>query len=148
MIRLRKSKANELHVFVEMEQQSHARKFINGADLETHRNNFTDPNIIYLSIENSSGELAGYFILASNPGDKLVEFRRVLIDQDHRGIGQLAISQMEDFCRTELGCDRIWLDVYEDNEKGRHIYEKLGYRCFKEGNYQNRKLLYFDKDLR
>jgi len=148
VIRLRKSEADELQVFVEMEQQSHAKKFINGDGLETHRNNFTDSNITYLSIENSSGELAGYFILASIPGDKLVEFRRVLIDQDHRGIGQLAITEMEGYCRDELGCDRIWLDVYEDNAKGRHIYEKLGYRRFREGSYQGRKLLYYHKDLR
>lgn len=130
-----------------MEQQSHATKFINGADLETHRENFADPNIIYLSIETSSGALAGYFILALNHGDKLVEFRRVLIDQDHRGIGQLAISQMEKYCRTELGADRMWLDVYEDNAKGRHIYKKLGYRCFREGSYLGRKILYLGKNL-
>ena len=148
MIRLRKSVVNELQVFVEMEQQSHAKRFINSDGLETHQKNFADRNIIYLSIENNDGELAGYFILASNPGDKLVEFRRVLIDQSHRGLGQLAITAMEIFCRDELGCDRIWLDVYEDNAKGRHIYEKLGYRRFKEGSYQDRKLLYYHKDLR
>jgi RimJ/RimL family protein N-acetyltransferase len=148
VIRLRKSEAVELQVFVEMELQSHARNFINSEDLETHQKNFADRNIIYLSIDNSDGRLAGYFILASNPDDHLVEFRRVLIDQDHRGIGQSAITAMASYCRDELGFDRIWLDVYEDNAKGRHIYEKLGYKRFKEGSYQGRKILYYHKDLR
>jgi RimJ/RimL family protein N-acetyltransferase len=148
VIRLRKSEAVELQVFVEMEQQSHASNFINSEDLETHQKNFADRNIIYLSIDKGDGRLAGYFILASNPGDRLVEFRRVLIDQDHRGIGQSAITAMEGYCRDELDCDRIWLDAYEDNARGRHIYEKLGYKRFKEGSYQGRKILYYHKDLR
>ena len=147
MIKLRQSREEELSKFVELEHQPHAAAFINGSDLLTHQSNFRDQNIIYLSIDNSGGELAGYFILALDTANGEVEFRRILIDQDQRGIGQIAIEQMERYCREELGFKKIWLDVYEDNVKGKHIYEKLGYEFFKEGSCNDRKLLYYQKTL-
>ena len=147
MIKLRESEEEELKIFVEMEEQPHAKKFINGTDLETHKNNFKDHNIIYLSIENKNGELVGYFILAVEPSNGDVEFRRILIDENQLGIGQIAIAKMENYCREELSCKRIWLDVYEENIKGKCIYEKLGYKRFKKGVSNDRKLFYYQKAL-
>lgn len=130
-----------------MERQAHAQAFVNSSSVETHRRNFADKNIVYLSIENEVGRLAGYFILALEADRKTVEFRRVLIDEDERGIGQEAIMEMELYCKKQLGADRIWLDVYEDNQKGKHVYEKLGYKRFKEGKSGDRVLFYYEKSL-
>jgi GNAT superfamily N-acetyltransferase len=69
------------------------------------------------------------------------------IDQNQRGIGQIAITKMEQYCRDTLKGGRLWLDVYEDNAKGKHIYEKLDYQQFKMEMYNDRKLLYYQKDL-
>lgn len=146
MVKLRESKRQELKIFVEMELQPHAHAFINATDIITHQRNFAEPGIVYLSIVKDS-ELAGYFILAKAPGDEDIEFRRVLIDQNRRGIGQIAIARMEQYCRDNLNGKRIWLDVYEDNARGKHIYEKLGYQQFKRGMYNGRHILYYQKDL-
>jgi RimJ/RimL family protein N-acetyltransferase len=147
MIILRKSHKNELKTFAAMEQQPHAETFINGVELATHQRDFDNDEIIYLSIENDKHELVGYFILAMAPGDKTVEFRRILIDQHQRGIGQIAIEKMENYCREVLKARRVWLDVYEDNLKGKHIYEKLGYQFFEESELDGRKLLFYRKVL-
>ena len=147
MIKLRESKQEELETFMKMEQQPHAKAFINGTDFVTHQRNFKDRNITYLSIISKNGDLAGYFILAFASTKNEVEFRRILIDQHHRGIGQVAISKMETYCREKLGYKSIWLDVYEENVKGMHIYEKLGYKRFREEKYNGRKLLFYKKSL-
>jgi len=147
MVNIRESKEIELEGFVEMEQQPHAKEFVNGNDLVTHKRNFLDRNLIYLSIENNQGELAGYFILAFEPSEKIIEFRRIVIDQSQRGIETIAIMKMESYCRDQLCCKRIWLDVYDDNERGKHIYEKLGYKYFNDGYHNNRKLLFYQKHL-
>lgn len=146
MIILRKSNKDELKVFVEMENQAHAKSFINGTDLTTHLRDIERHDICYLSITDGKN-LVGYFILALDSSTKDVEFRRILIDQHHRGIGQIAISKMEAFCREQLDYKRIWLDVYAENAKGIYIYEKLGYQQFKQGTYNNRKLFYYEKSL-
>ncbi len=147
MTTLRKSTYEELTAFCDIEKQVHAQAFINSSSLETHRKNFANKNIVYLSIENKAGSLAGYFILALEADRKTVEFRRIIIDENERGIGQEAIREMELYCKKQLAAKRIWLDVYEDNEKGKHIYEKLGYKRFKQGKYGDRVLFYYEKTL-
>ena len=77
----------------------------------------------------------------------VVEFRRIVVSCRGIGIGQAAIPAMEVYCREQLHCRRIWLDVFDSNPRGRHIYQKLGYRLFDTGELEGRKLLYMDKSL-
>lgn len=147
MITLRSSSEEELKVFVGMELQTHAINFVNSMDLDTHIKKFKKPNVIYLSIENSNSEVSGYFILVIEPDTESVEFQRIVIDENCRGVGQIAITQMENYCRNKLHSKRIWLDVYEDNLVGKHIYEKLGYKKFKESTVDERALLFYQKML-
>ena len=147
MITLRLSKRDELEIFDEMDRQDHARNFVIQTGLETHQKYFRDPKITYLSIENRSGEFCGYFILVFEPDTESVEFRRILIDQNKRGIGQAAITAMESYCKNEFNVKRIWLDVFEDNDIGKHIYKKMGYIRFKENLLEGRKLYFYEKIL-
>ena len=147
MTSLRLSTKEELEIFDEMDRQNHAVNFVTQTGIEVHQKYYDDPDITYLSIVSSRGELSGYFVLVSEPDTASVEFRRILIDQDKRGLGQTAIVEMENYCRREFGVNRIWLDVYEDNAIGRHVYEKLGYQQFKEEPEAGRKLLFYEKAL-
>ena len=145
MVTLRLSKENELQLFVDMEHQAHANRFVNCADLLSHQSHFNDARVIYLSILNNKQNVSGYFILKIEADNNSVEFNRIVIDENSRGIGQIAITAMEEYCCSVLNTKRIWLDVYEDNFVGRHIYEKLGYDRFKEGLNNGRKLLFYQK---
>lgn len=145
MITLRRSNKSELEIFDEIDHQDHASNFITQIGLKAHQNYFEEPNVIYLSIENDAKELAGYIVLVVESDHESIEFRRISIDHKKRGVGQLAIKEMESFSKKELGAKRIWLDVFEDNNVGRYIYKKLGYRSFKEGITQGRKILFYEK---
>ena len=147
MISLRPSTRIELASFDEMDRQQHARNFITQIGLETHQDFFDEPSITYLSSVNNKGELAGYFVLVMESDQRNLEFRRIAIDQAKRGIGQEAIREMERYCRSRLGVKRIWLDVFEDNVIGRHIYEKLGYTYFKTESLEGRALLFYETSL-
>ncbi len=147
MISLRPSKRDELELFDKMDRQCHANRFVYQTGFKTHQDYFSNPDITYLSIENSCGEFSGYFILVVEPETESVEFRRILIDQSKRGVGQMAIFEMESYCRKKLNVKRIWLDVYDDNTIGKHIYEKMGYQQFKVHLVEGRKLLFYEKAL-
>lgn len=144
-ISLRPSIRDELEHFDSMDRQIHANRFVNQTGLQTHRAWFEDPAIHYLSIVDDQSGFYGYFILVRESDGESIEFRRILIDQNCRGVGQAAIVEMEDYCRRELAASRIWLDVYEDNAIGRHVYEKLGYRRFDAQDYEGRRLLFYEK---
>jgi diamine N-acetyltransferase len=146
-IELRRAREHELKKFDVLDRQAHASRFVIQTGLATHLQNFRHPDITYLSIERA-GDFCGYFILVREAQTDSVEFRRILIDRNRRGAGQAAIVAMENYCRENWNPKRIWLDVFEDNEIGRHIYQKLGYLRFREEMFDGRKLLFFEKQLR
>ena len=144
---LRPSTKSELATFDQLDRQNHAVNFVARTGLKLHETYFDDPNIRYLSIENSMGELSGYFILVVEALNQSVEFRRVLIDHNNLGICQTAITEMEKYCKNNLKAKRIWLDVYQDNAIGKHIYEKFGYTKFKQQAEGERVLQFYEKTL-
>jgi ribosomal protein S18 acetylase RimI-like enzyme len=146
MIRLRPSSREELDRFDAMDRQAHACDYVLQTGIKTHRHYFDDPRITYLSIEDD-GEFCGYFILVFDTVNASVEFRRILVDQHRRGIGQPAIAEMERYCKRALAAERIWLDVFEDNEVGIHIYQKMGYARFKQALIDGRRLYFYEKAL-
>lgn len=128
-----------------MGYQNHVGTYLNLKSLKTHKNEFNKNNIFYLSIISSSGLLAGYFILRKEKNTKTVQFKRILIDEKHLGIGQEAILAMEKYCASELNANRIWLDVYERNSKAIYIYEKLGYKQFEKNIQNSETVLFYEK---
>ncbi len=146
MIKLHESRFDEIPLFVEMETADDTAGFIFGWNETRHLEEMRKDEVIYLSILRD-GNIAGFFILAVEPDGKTVEFRRIVVSKKGKGIGQEAIAAMENYCRSELGLTRIWLDVVDFNARGIHIYEKLAYERFKTGEQEGKRLIYFRKNL-
>jgi RimJ/RimL family protein N-acetyltransferase len=145
-IYLRKAVPEDIPSFVTMESADKTAPFIIPYSLEKHWVEIEKPDIIYLSIL-ADHKIVGFIIININQVSSNVEFRRIVVASKGQGIGQAAISKMEQYCLTELGCRRIWLDVFEFNETGRYLYEKMGYQYFKPAAYDDKKLLYYEKLL-
>lgn len=45
-----------------------------------------------------------------------------------RGLGQAALRELLRIAFEEVKLHKVWLVVFRSNEKGRHIYEKCGFR--------------------
>ncbi|RZV48875.1 MAG: N-acetyltransferase [Pseudomonadales bacterium] len=146
MIELRDTVADELATFCEMDRDADTREHITLYSLKEHQREFERADIVYLSIYAAS-KLAGYFILALDPDSRSVEFRRIVVSAKGSGIGQAAIAAMETYCIERLQRQRIWLDVFESNSRGRHIYQKLGYRQCDNAESDGRNLLLMQKHL-
>ena len=147
MVTLRPARYSELEKFCEMDLQSHARRFVTGGSLEIHQRDFHCDDTHYLSIVDVHDVLVGYFLLVVESDGETINFHRIVVDQDARGIGQQAITEMLRFCRQQLGATKVWLDVFDDNPRGIHIYEKLGFERFKSELFQGRSLHFYRKTL-
>ena len=136
----------ELSEFAGMETAPDTGEYILAYDAARHRAEFERDDIVYLSICRQK-ELVGFFILALDPDPDSVELRRIVVAERGQGIAQAAIPLMENYCRDVLGRGRVWLDVFDFNQRGRHVYEKLGYRYFDRGDLDGKTLLFFDKAI-
>lgn len=146
MIELRESRQDELGFFCELEQETDAAEFVLSYSLAQHRAEYQRAETLYLSIIDGEAVL-GFFILALDPDQISVEFRRIVVADREQGTGQRAILAMEEFCRDRLRRQRVWLDVFESNQRALHVYEKLGYSCFDTGELNGKPLRYYHKPL-
>jgi len=144
MVNLRASSEKDISTFIEMEKSDGTALYITPYSFQQHQQEMRQSEVIYLSIM-SNEALAGFIILATNADLVSVEFRRIVVASKGNGIGQLAIEAMEVYCTDVLNCSRIWLDVFESNKRGQHIYQKRGYRKFKSEPYGDNILLYMEK---
>lgn len=137
---------DQLSLFHALEQDEETAPYILPTTLEQHRQAFAREEIIYLSIQNGA-TLAGYFILALDSDGSSVELRRIVVGDKGRGTGQAAMRALETWCLENLRRRRIWLDVFDFNSRGRHVYSSLGYRFFEQRDFEGKALLFFEKDL-
>ena len=146
MIEVSESRSNELKHFCSMEQDRDAAPNIVAYSLEQHLAEYNHSDIVYLSIYDNH-ELAGFFILALDSDNTSVEFRRIVVARRDNGIGQQAISLMETYCREHLKRSRVWLDVFNFNQRGKHVYVKLGYQLFDQKDFHGQTLLCYQKSI-
>lgn len=130
-----------------MVRQNHVGDFLRFIPLKIHESNYRNNQYIYLSVVNASNCLAGYIIISIEKHAEQVQLKRVLIDEKNLGIGRAAIILAEQYCVHTLKTQSIWLDVYQDNVKAIQVYEKLGYKKYKEGIENNRSVVFFEKNL-
>ncbi|MBT2774280.1 GNAT family N-acetyltransferase [Halomonas sp. ISL-60] len=136
----------DAYLFAAMEQAEDTKQYILPYTEVEHAQNMLAPSFVYLRILDAD-ELVGFMILVLDLDMVSVEFRRIVIRAKSRGVGQSAIAEMEQFCLSVLQRQRVWLDVFEYNSRGRHIYEKLGYKNCGQGEHKGKKLLIYDKEL-
>ncbi|KZX02011.1 histone acetyltransferase [Pseudoalteromonas luteoviolacea] len=145
MLELLQSQPEEVGAFIAMEQESSTLAHIIPYAKEAHLEAMSNEHIVYLSIY-AEQKLAGFMILAIVQ-EKSVEFRRIVISNKGKGVGQKAVALMEAYCVESLKRKHIWLDVFEKNARGIHIYTKLGYSQFDEAIHAGSKLILMEKSL-
>ena len=144
MLELRESKPGELAAFSAMEQDVDTIAYIKPGTPQQHLAEFNREDVVYLSIYENQ-KLAGFFLLCLDADGNSVEFRRIVIADKGNGLGQQAIPAMERYCRERLQRRRIWLDVFDFNHCGQHVYHKLGYRQFGRACFEGKPLLCYQK---
>ena len=146
MVTVERAPVQDASLFAQLEQAPDTKQFVLPYSETEHARNILNSSFVYLRILDA-GELVGFLILVLDSEPNSVEFRRAVVSDKGKGVGQSAITAMEQFCRTQLQRTRVWLDVFEYNNRGRHIYEKLGYERYGESDHEGRRLLLYQKRL-
>lgn len=61
-----------------------------------------------------------------SPG-RSIELRRNIVDQPGQGLGGAFIRSLTDHVFEERDAHRFWLNVYEENERARRVYQREGF---------------------
>lgn len=103
--------------------------YVHSYNKAKHIKLLSDDNCFHLSIRRlDNNNMIGHMILfGGESSDKVLEFRRLTIDEKGQGFGKEAVKLLKIFCFEELKYHRLWLDVYSDNKRAIHVYESEGF---------------------
>ena len=104
--------------------------FVHKYSKEKHLKLLVSNDCLHLSIKRlDNDKLIGHIVLfgLTNP-NKVLEFRRITINEKGFGFGREAIKLIKQFCFDKLNYHRVWLDVYDDNEIAIKLYESEGFK--------------------
>jgi diamine N-acetyltransferase len=124
---LRRAITQDLPFLLELEQRFFILGLVNRDDADTHRQKMADTNCAYFIAEEAYGRV-GYVVLHGlTEASRSVELQRIAVAEPGRGLGRLTLTLVIEKVFRELGANRLWLDVFEDNHRARHVYREAGF---------------------
>jgi len=129
-IGLLKTRLEDIEGIVRLENEDEHKSFIFPYTREQHMNTMEDDNMEHLTVwDKPSGKIVGFIILCGikNP-NKSLEFRRIVISEKGKGIGRQCIQIIKEYCFITLKFHKLWLDVFQDNERASNLYKSEGFR--------------------
>lgn len=119
--------AEDIPTVIEIESHKDNRDFLWIGTWDQHLAEIEDPNqMLLLFRTKEDGRIVGYALARIHPKSDVFELRRIAITEKGMGFGKESIQAIMHYAFTELGANRLWLDVYSDNLIGIRLYESLG----------------------
>jgi diamine N-acetyltransferase len=113
---------------VALERTPGARQFVGQWTEERHRATLAGADARYLVSESGSGALQAYVILRGLSEESgAIELKRIVVAETMRGLGRRVLIEVIRMVFEDFHAHRLFLDVYEDNARARHLYESLGF---------------------
>ena len=75
-------------------------------------------------------KLIGFTMFGWNEEEEIYKLCRIMIDRkfQNKGYGTQAIKMILDEMKARFGCKEVYLSTEPENERGKHVYEKVGFR--------------------
>jgi RimJ/RimL family protein N-acetyltransferase len=106
-----------------------AREFVGQWSEERHRTTLSGGDAHYYVSETEWGEVQAYAILRGiQETSRAIELKRIVVAVPERGLGRRVLKELVRIAFRELNAHRLFLDVYDDNARARHLYESLGFQ--------------------
>ncbi len=126
---LRIAVPDDVLAILRLESSPVARGFVGQWSEERHRTTVVSADARYYVSETERGEIEAYAILRGLREDsRSIELKRIVVGVPERGLGRRVLTEILRIAFEELGAHRLFLDVFEDNARARHLYETLGFK--------------------
>ena len=124
---LRRATPSDLPFLLEVEQRFSSQGLVHSDDGDTHQRKMNDADCAYFIAEEQDAPV-GYVVLRGlTAGNRSVELQRIAVAEPGRGHGRRALTLAIDKAFREFGAHRVWLDVFQDNRRARHVYQEAGF---------------------
>ena len=127
VVRLRPTRESDLDFVLRLEADTDTAPFIHAWPIGEHRAAIADPDVAHWIIEEADERVRVGFVILKGLGTEVIEFRRIAISEKGRGYGTHAVRLAKEAVFGKMGARRLWLDVYDFNDRARTMYEAEGF---------------------
>jgi RimJ/RimL family protein N-acetyltransferase len=125
---LRPARPADIPRIAALERLPEARNFVGQWSEERHFETMTGGDARYFVNEADGGELQAFAILRGlAETSRSIELKRIVVATPERGLGRKILEELIRKAFEEFKAHRLFLDVFEDNPRARHLYESLGF---------------------
>lgn len=120
----------EIDEIIAIESHEENRDYLWIGTAEEHNDEISDPNHMLLIFRHKeTSETKGYALIRLDFKSHIFEVRRIAITDKGKGFGKESMLALIKYAFEEAQTNRLWLDVYPDNEIGIKLYESIGMHC-------------------
>jgi diamine N-acetyltransferase len=141
---LRLATTADMPSIIALERAPLARNFVGQWSEERHLATLTGGDARYFVSESESGEVQAYAILRGlNENSRSIELKRIVVATPEQGLGRKILVELIRIAFEEFHAHRLFLDVFDDNARARHLYESFGFQyegvmreaAYRDGQY-------------
>lgn len=126
---IRKALPDDILSIARIERNPEFRTLVGNWPEDKHREMLADPDAAYWVVESPTGQVAGFCILRGLQSEhRSVEIKRIVVAVPNKGVGKQFLSFVLEQAFDAYRAHRVWLDVFEDNSRARHVYREIGFR--------------------
>jgi diamine N-acetyltransferase len=125
---LRPATPEDIPAIVALERLPESTRFVGQWSEERHRATLAGPDARYFVVESETSLLCAFAILrglAETSGS--IELKRLVVHPPGQGLGRQILAELIRMAFEEFRAHRLFLDVFDDNARTRHIYESVGF---------------------
>ncbi len=124
---IRDAVATDIPAIYAVEHMPEFHTFVGTWSMDEHEAALADRNNRYLLLQDEKGQAAGYAILRGVFSGS-VELKRLAVVTPGKGWGRQLLRFAAHRAFEDFKAHRLYLDVYVDNRRARHVYESFGFK--------------------
>lgn len=118
---------DDIEYVMRLERAEGNRDFVFQNTYEEHKSNIdSTENMLFIVQDIESSEKSAFILCSYKRPYDSFELRRIVIETKCKGTGSELISALIKYAFEVVKANRFWLDVFTDNERAVHLYNKLG----------------------
>lgn len=116
----------DIYDIISIEKDKENKDYIWLGTYADHLWEINDPNhLLFIIKERDTDKTVGFSLIGLDFKSNKFEIRRIAITKKGIGYGKETMKALIQYAFEEMDTNRLWLDVYPDNEIGIKLYESL-----------------------
>jgi diamine N-acetyltransferase len=131
-MRFRRATVSDIPRICALERLPQFRTLVGSWPEDEHLKTLANPDAAYIVAGDQQGQVDAFAVLRGLLSEhRSIELKRIVVGAPNQRIGSRLLAEVADRAFGEYRAHRLFLDVFVNNHRARHVYEAFGFQ--KEG---------------